>query len=223
MRQQRHLEDNMQSEEFVGIDPSALNMGDAYRLLLHCVSPRPIAFVSSVSAEGGRNLAPFSYFMAGGANPPSVAISPTTGRDGVAKDTLRNILETGEYTINIVTYAMRERMNAASAEYAYGIDEYSEAGFTPLPGFRVKTDRVAESPLAMECRLHTVVPHGDGPLSANYVIGEVVYFHIAKSVMPDDQLDPRRVDYISRLGGEWYGRCTPESLFQMARPPRPSR
>lgn len=213
----------MQATDFVGIDPAELSMGDAHRLLLHCVSPRPIAFVSTVSSDGRANLAPFSYFMAGGANPPSVAISPLTGRDGSPKDTLRNIQETGEYVINVVTYAMRERMNTASAEFPYGVDEWREAGFSSVPGTRVKPCRVADSPLAIECRLHEVVRHGEGPLSANYVIGEVVYFHVAKSVMPDDTLDPRLVDYISRLGGEWYGRCTPESLFEMGRPPRPGK
>src|SRR5215510_3215527 len=106
-----------------------MELADAHRLLLHCIAPRPIAFTSTLSADGKPNLAPFSYFMAGGANPPSVVISPLTRRDGEPKDTLRNIRETGEFTVSVVTYAMRERMNLASAEWPYGVNEWERAGF----------------------------------------------------------------------------------------------
>ena len=208
------------SGEFVGIDPAELSRADAHRLLLHCVAPRPIAFTSTISAEGVPNLAPFSYFMAGGANPPSVVISPLTDRDGNPKDTLRNIRATGEYVINVVTYCMRDRMNTASAEFPYGVPEWQQAGFTPADSAKVKPARVAESPLAIECRLHEIVTHGSGPLSANYVIGEVVYFHIARSVMRDGVLDAQLIDYVSRMGGDWYCRSDGSSMFEMPRPPR---
>jgi flavin reductase (DIM6/NTAB) family NADH-FMN oxidoreductase RutF len=206
--------------EFVGIDPAELSRADAHRLLLHCVAPRPIAFTSTLSADGIPNLAPFSYFMAGGANPPSVVISTLTDREGNPKDTLRNIRATGEYVINVVTYAMREQMNTSSAEYPYGVPEWRMCGFTPADSVKVKPARVAESPLSIECRLHEVVHHGGGPLSANYVIGEVVYFHISRSVMREGVLDARMVDYISRMGGDWYGRCDESSMFEMPLPPR---
>jgi flavin reductase (DIM6/NTAB) family NADH-FMN oxidoreductase RutF len=210
----------METPEFLGIDPAEMALADAHRLLLHCVAPRPIAFTSTVSSEGVPNLAPFSYFMAGGANPPSVVISPLTDRNGEPKDTLRNIRATGEYVINVVTYAMRDKMNTASAEYPFGVPEWSIAGFTPASCVKVKPARVAESPLAIECRLHTVVEHGTGPLSANYVIGEVVYFHVSKAIMPDGVLDARLIDYISRMGGDWYGRSNEDCMFEMPRPPR---
>lgn len=206
--------------EFLGIDPAELSLADAHRLLLHCVAPRPIAFTSTLSPDGGRNLAPFSYFMAGGANPPSVVISPLTDRAGNPKDTLRNIQATGEYVISVATFEMKERMNRASAEYPYGVDEWSEAGFTPAPCVKVRPPRVAESPLAIECRLFQVVPHGNGPLAANYVIGEVVYFHVCKSIMPGGVIDPRQVEYIARMGGDWYSKADSESMFEMERPPR---
>lgn len=205
---------------FLGVDPAELPPQDAYRLLLHCVAPRPIAFVSTLSPEGKPNLAPFSYFMAGGANPPSVVISPTTDRTGQPKDTLRNIEATGEYVIHVVTYAMREKMNLASAEYPYGVSEWEKAGFASASSVKVKPLRVAESPLAIECRLHQIVPHGDGPLSANYIIGEVVYFHVAQSLMDGDTLDARRVDYIARMGADWYARANEASMFALPRPPR---
>lgn len=209
-----------QPTEFLGIDPATLATPDAHRLLLHCVAPRPIAFVSTLSADGKPNLAPFSYFMAGGANPPSVVVSPLTDRTGQPKDTLRNIRETGEYVINVVTYAMRERMNHASAEFPYGVNEWEEAGFVPAPAVKVKPPRVAESPLSIECRLFQIVPHGEGPLSANYILGEVVYFHVAQSLMDGETLDARRVDYIARMGADWYARANTDSMFVLPRPPR---
>lgn len=203
-----------------GIDPAALAPGDAHRLLLHCVAPRPIAFTSTLSAEGMPNLAPFSYFMAGGANPPSVVISPLTDRAGQPKDTHRNIEATGEYVINVVTYAMRDRMNHASAEFPHGVNEWEKAGFTPAPAVRVRPARVLDSPLAIECRLYRIVPHGSGPLAANYILGEVVYFHVAEHLMAGETLDPRGVDYLARLGGDWYARAEESALFEMPRPPR---
>ncbi|MDW8208313.1 MAG: flavin reductase family protein, partial [Chloroherpetonaceae bacterium] len=152
--------------------------------------------------------------------PPSVAISPLTDRTGQPKDTLRNIAETGEYVINVVTYAMRERMNHASAEFPYGVSEWEQAGFQPAPTAKVRPARVAESPLAIECRLYRIVPHGEGPLAANYVIGEVIYFHVARSLLQGEELDPRRVDYIARMGGDWYARAHEPAMFTLPRPPR---
>jgi flavin reductase (DIM6/NTAB) family NADH-FMN oxidoreductase RutF len=147
-----------------GIAPQDPSPGDVHRLLLHCVAPRPIAFVSTVFADGKPNLAPFSYFMAGGANPPSVVVSPLTDRDGEPKDTLRNIQETREYTISVVTYPMQERMNHTSTEFPYGVSEWEEASFERADSAHVRPPWVAESPKAIECRLFQIVPHGNGCL-----------------------------------------------------------
>ena len=204
------------------IDPNDLSPKDVHRYLLHCISPRPIAFTATLSPDGLPNLAPFSYFMTGGANPPSVVISPLTTRDNGAKDTLRNIQATGEYVINVVTYDMRDRMNLASAEFNYGVNEFEEAGFTALPSIKVKPSRVAESPLHLECKLFKLVKHGEGPLSGNYIIGEVVYFHMAEHVFDGDEVDARRINAIGRMGGDWYNRTEEEAMFALSRPPRPS-
>lgn len=201
------------------LDPAALALPEAYQLLNVCVSPRPIAFVSTLSPEGRPNLAPFSYFMAGGANPPSVAISPLGNRHGEPKDTLVNIRATGEYTISIVTYSMRERMNQASFEYPYGVSEWDAVGLTPAPTEVVKPPRVQESPLALECRLFQLVTHGPGPLSANYLIGEVVRYWVAEELLNEQgKVDPTRVDYIARMSGDWYARAAPDALFELSRP-----
>jgi flavin reductase (DIM6/NTAB) family NADH-FMN oxidoreductase RutF len=206
--------------EFIQIDPAELSRPAAYQLLLNCVAPRPIAFVSTLSPEGVPNLAPFSLFMAGGSNPPSVVFSPPTDRNHDSKHTHRNIEATGEYVINVVTYSIREKMNQASAEYPYGVSEWEEAGFTPAPSVKVRPPHVLESPLAIECRLFQIVPHGSGPTSANYIIGEVVCFHVAKSLLDDEVIDPRRVDYIGRMSGDWYARANADAMFALPRPPR---
>ena len=204
--------------EFQGFDAATLSPPDVYRLLVNAVAPRPIAFVSSVSEDGVPNLAPFSYFMAGGANPPSVAFSPTNSRDDQPKDTLRNVRATGEFVVNVVSYAMRDKMNQSSAEYPYGVSEWEPAGFTPVPSVQVKPARVGESLIAMECRVHQIITHGPGPLSANYVIGEVVYFHVAQSILTDNKIDAAKVDYIGRMGGDWYARAHGDALFELPRP-----
>ena len=223
---QEEMESEQQAERqtqnaFVGFDPAELSKQDAYQILLNCVSPRPIAFVSSLSAAGRPNLAPFSFFMAGGANPPSVAFSPSYNRNGDPKDTLVNIRETGEFVINVVTFDIRDRMNHASVEFPRGVSEWDEAGFTPAPTVKVRPARVAESALAMECRLFQIVEHGGAPLSANYVIGEVVYFHVAKRLLDSNgKINATQIDYIGRMSGDWYARANAEAMFALGRPPR---
>jgi flavin reductase (DIM6/NTAB) family NADH-FMN oxidoreductase RutF len=159
--------------------------------------------------------------MMGGANPPSVVISPVTGRDGAPKHTLSNIVDTGEYVINVVTYDLREQMNRASVDYPEHVSEWEMAGLTPQPSVRVAPPRAAESPIAMECRLYKVVPHGVGHMAANYVIGEVVYFHVARKLMPEGVFNPGHIEYVARLGGDAYLRSTGEGVFALPRLPKP--
>ncbi|HKQ20209.1 MAG TPA: flavin reductase family protein [Candidatus Eisenbacteria bacterium] len=205
------------------IDPKAIPPADAYALLTGCVVPRPIAFVSSLSKAGVANLAPFSFFNAGGAHPCSLVFSPVTSGAGRDKDTLNNVRETGEYVVHIAPWPIRERMNQASADYAPDVDEFAEAGFTKAPSVHVKPWRAAECPIAMECRLFRIVEHGEGPLHANYVIGEVVLFHIAEAVLTNGRVDAAKLDAIGRLGGPNYTRVTRESIFGMPRPAPPAK
>jgi len=204
------------------LDPASLEPADVYALLVGCVVPRPIAFVSSLSRDGIPNLAPFSFFNAGGANPPSLVFSPVTSGAGRDKDTLHNVRATGEYVVHISPWPLRERMNQASADYPPQIDEFVEAGFTKAPSVKVKPWRAAECPIAMECRLFQIVQHGDGPLRANYVIGEVVYFHIAEGLLNGLRVDSTAIDAIGRLGGPMYTRVTKESVFHLPRPVLPA-
>ena len=201
-----------------GLDPAELAPADVYALLVGCVVPRPIAFVSSLSAGGIANLAPFSFFNAGGANPPSLVFAPVTSGANRDKDTLNNVRATREYVVHISPWPLRERMNQASADYPPEVDEFEAAGFTKVKSARVKPWRVAECPIAMECRLHQIVEHGSGPLHANYVIGEVVYFHIDEALMNGLRVDSGAIDAIGRLGGPNYTRVTRESIFSLPRP-----
>lgn len=204
-----------------GIDPAEISPAEAYALLTGCVVPRPIAFVSSLSRAGIANLAPFSFFNAGGARPPSVVFAPVTGGRNRDKDTLANVRETGEYVVHVVPWSLREKMNQASADYPPEVDEFDVVGFTKVPGVRVKPWRAAECPIAMECRLFRIVEHGEGPFHANYVIGEVVYFHLAESILAGGRVDFAKLDAIARLGGPNYTRVTAESIFALPRPAAP--
>jgi len=194
---------------------------DVYALLVGCVVPRPIAFVSSLSAHGVANLAPFSFFNAGGAHPPSLVFSPVTSGAERDKDTLHNVRATREYVVHIAPWGIRERMNQTSAEYPPEVDEFDAAGFTKVPSVRVKPWRAAECPVAMECKLFRIVEHGSGAYHANYVIGEVVYFHIDESLLKGNRVDSGAIDAIGRLGGPNYTRVTRESIFSLPRPTTP--
>jgi flavin reductase (DIM6/NTAB) family NADH-FMN oxidoreductase RutF len=191
---------------------------DPYDLLIHAVAPRPIAFVSTISASGEPNLAPFSFFMAAGSAPPSVCFSPCTKADGSAKDTLRNIQETGEYVIHTVSREMLAGVVASAAPLPHGQSEWPCTGFSALPSIRVQPSRVAEAPMALECRLHQILPHGCGPDAANYVIGEVLAIHVREDLLTDGEVDPARVGYLARLGANWYLEAQEQALLSYTRP-----
>ena len=200
-----------------------LELRDRYQLMTRTVGPRPIAFVSSLSKDGRGNLAPFSYFNVGGANPPSAIICPLNDRKGNPKHTLLNIRATGEYVINVVTREMAEKMNQASWTYPPDADEFDEAGFTRAPSAKVKPPRVAESPVNFEMELFRIVEHGDGPLSSNYIIGRIIHMHVDESVMTDGLPDNAKLPLIGRLGGAYYSRVDEESIFTLERPKGPGK
>jgi flavin reductase (DIM6/NTAB) family NADH-FMN oxidoreductase RutF len=190
-----------------------------YRLLTSVIAPRPIAFVSTLDADGGGNLAPFSFFMMGGGNPPSLAFSPLHDRRRGAKDTLRNIEATGEFVVNVVTRAMSERVNQASFDYPPGVDEFDAAGFTREASALVRPPRVAESPAAMECKLFQVVRHGDGPQAGSYVIGEIVHVRVHDDALRADGLfDTAGQGLVARMGRDEWAELRPGEVFDLPRP-----
>lgn len=183
------------------------------------VAPRPIAFASTVDAEGHRNLAPFSFFNAFGSNPPMVAFGPNRrGRDGTVKHTYLNAEATREFVIASVSYGMVQQMNVASAEYGDGVDEFVKSGFTPAPARFVKPALVAESPFQMECRLHQIIDLGGKAGSGILLIGEVLCFHAKEEVLTDGLPDTRKLDLVGRAGGAFYSRAAGDALFEIAKP-----
>ncbi len=192
---------------------------DRHAWLTPLIAPRPIALVSTLSASGIGNLAPFSFFAMGGQNPQSVAFCPVADRDGNPKDTLRNVLETGEFVINVVTRPMAERVNQASAPFAFEVDEFDTTGFTRLPSTVVKPPRVAESPAQLECRVFQVVPHGSGPQHSSWVIGEVLVLHVDDTLIAEDGLpETARLHPAARMGRQEWAYVTAENMFILPRP-----
>jgi flavin reductase (DIM6/NTAB) family NADH-FMN oxidoreductase RutF len=199
------------------IDVASTPVVDVYRTLVEVVTPRPIAWVTTVDREGRVNLAPFSFFNAFGANPPVVVFSPVLRRDGSKKDTLLNVEATGEFVLNAAVAALAEHVNGSSKELPSGESEVDFVGLTTLPSVKVRPPRIAESPVNLECKVLQIVSIGDGPIAANLVIGEVLVLHVADRVLDErGRVDPRKLETIARLGADWY--CHTSDLFEMKRP-----
>ena len=199
------------------LEPTADNVVDVYHALTGVVTPRPIAWVTTLSPAGVVNLAPFSFFNAFGANPPVVVFSPTLTRHGTKKDTLRNIEANGEFVIHSSVASLAEAVNLTSRELPPDESEVELAGLHTTPSVKVKPPRVTEAPTAFECRVMQIIPVGNGAISANLVIGEVVMIHIADEVLdPAGRVDPRKLQTVARLGGDFWCRTT--DLFEQTRP-----
>lgn len=186
-----------------------------------CVVPRPIAWISSINKDGVHNLAPFSYFNIICDDPPMIMFS-TTGPhvNGGPKDTLKNAEETGEFTVNLVTFSSSEAMNISSMDFSRGIDEFEEAGVDHLSGELVKSRRVKESPISLECVYHQSIqlPVPDGSdLINRMVIGKVVGVHLNPNILTsDNRIDINKINLIARLGYNSFAKIT--EGFEMKRP-----
>lgn len=187
-----------------------------YREVAGAVIPRPIAWTSSISSEGVENLAPFSFFNVATTTPPVLMFSVTKFDDekpGFFKDTQRNIRETEEFVVNIVTRPLLEEMNATSARLPAGESEFDHADIHRGESAIVRPSRVEEADVSFECTLHEVVPIGKSAL----VLGDIVYAHIDDSVTTEGKLDVRKLDAIGRLSGGYYS--TIDQYRHAERPP----
>lgn len=193
------------------LDPSGVSPGDVYRFLIGVVVPRPIAFVSTVSAEGALNVAPFSYFTAITNRPPLLGIS-INRRGGALKDTLRNIRDTDEFVVNTVDEPLGSRMVQASGDWPEDVDEFALTGLTPVPSDLVKPPRVGESPVSLECRLYRIVELGN----ASFVVGEMLRAHVKDEVLTDGRVDVGKLRPLGRLGGDGYS--VVRDVIHMPRP-----
>lgn len=195
------------------LDPATLSAREVYAWMTSLLVPRPIAWTGTRSASGLDNLAPFSYFMGVSSRPPALAISVSRGPKGALKDSARNILETGVFTVSIVCSSQAEAMNASSAAYPPEVSEFSAVGLTPVEGARIAAPRPAEAKVGLECRLWQSLDLG----STHLFVGEILLFHVDPSVLgPEGLVDAAALDPLARLGGSQY--ATLGRIFSLPRP-----
>ncbi|TLZ93886.1 MAG: flavin reductase family protein [Methanobacteriota archaeon] len=192
-------------------DPASVPERQAYRLMISAFIPRPIAFVSTVSRDGVDNCAPFSYSMGVSSHPMVLGVS-VGDREARPKDTARNILDTREFVVNLVTEEIAEKMNLASGDYAPEVSEFDEAGLTRATSEVVRAPRIAESPVNFECRLLRAVRVADNTV----FFGETLRLHVDDRVLTDGLVDIQKVRAIGRLGGPRY--CRTQDVFELVRP-----
>ena len=204
----------------LSLDPKELTVQRLHQLLLGAIGPRPIAFASTLDADGNANLAPFSFFNVFSANPPILVFSPArSGRTGQSKDTFNNAKAVPEVVINVVNYNMVHQMSLASSPYAPGIDEFIKAGFTPLASEKVAPFRVAQAPVQFECKVNQIIELGQEGGAGNLIICEVVQLHIQEELLNENGLiDQHKIDLVARMGGDWYCRANSASMFEIKKP-----
>lgn len=201
-------------------DPEQIPVATLYQHLIRIIAPRPIAWVSTISVSGIANLAPFSFFTGAGAKPPSVVFCPSNRRDGTPKDTLKNILDNGEFVINAVPFRLAQAMSLSSAELPPEDSEFDLTGIESAPSCMIQPSRVLESPVSLECTLMHHLNLSPGPGGANIVVGNIVQIHLDDAALDHDGwADPALLDLVGRLGGASYCRTT--ERFEIPRPSVP--
>ncbi|HVU25663.1 MAG TPA: flavin reductase family protein [Opitutus sp.] len=199
------------------LDFATLPARDAYQWMIRTILPRPIAWVSTIDADGRGNLAPFSFFQGVTANPPTLMFVPVNSRDGTKKDTVRNLEQVPEFVVNLVSREQAEVMNATAATLPYGESEFEKFDVASAPSDRIRPRRVAGAPAAFECVLERIVTIGEGPLAANVVFGRILAGHYRDDVLgADGRPDAAKLDLVGRMGGEDY--TLTRDVFSLRRP-----
>ena len=192
------------------IDPAKLDTQSVYKLLVGAVVPRPIAWVATRSRDGVLNLAPYSFFTVVSREPPMLAISigPRTGGEDYPKDTLTNMRESQEFVINMVSMALADAMHETSFNHSPEVDEFERAGVTPAPCEVVRTPRVAEARISMECTVEHMLKLGSDSL----VIGRMHRYHVEDALISNGRIDLMALDPLARMAGNF---TRVESLFDL--------
>jgi flavin reductase (DIM6/NTAB) family NADH-FMN oxidoreductase RutF len=210
------------TENFQTIVPNSLPTKDWHQLMLGCIAPRPIAWVSTLDENGRPNLAPYSFFNAFSSNPPILVFSSNRRViNNTTKDTLHNVMATREAVINVVNFELVRKMALTSVEFDPGISEFEKAGLTPLASEEVKPFRVAESPAHFECKVKEIIALGDQGGAGHLVICDVVKLHIDHRVLDGDRIDPHKMDLMGRMGRAFYVRAKGDaihSIYQSLKP-----
>ena len=202
------------------IDPAQTPIPDLHQFIIGAVAPRPIAFASTISADGTPNLAPYSFFNAFGSNPPTLIFSSNRRvRGNTTKDTLSNVEAHQEVVINVVNYQIVYQMSLASVEYPEDVSEFEKAGLTPIPSDLVKPFRVKESPVQFECKVNEIKALGDQGGAPNLIICEILRIHINEDVLDEnDRIDPQKIDLMGRMGRAFYCRAHGSNVFPILQP-----
>ena len=206
------------------IDPETTSPIDMYQFMIGAVSPRPVAFVSTIDTEGVPNLAPFSFFNAFSSKPPIVGFATSIRTaNGTTKDTLANVQEINECVVNIVSHSFVRQMTLTAVNYPKGVSEFEKAGLTPIESDLIRPFRVKESPIQMECRVEQILPLSDEKGGGILILCRVLRMHINEDILDVEKkrIDPRKVDTVGRMGRFWYTRANGDSLFEIQQPERP--
>lgn len=204
------------------IDPEKLHTRDRYGLLTSLVVPRPIAWITTLSASGQENLAPFSYFNGVASDPMLISVSISDKRGGVAKDTLRNIRDTGVFCVHLVEEPLVEAMNRSSADFPPDVAETEELGLATTPCQAIRGVRLRDARAALECRLVDSLRYGR-TVQTNLVIAEVVYLHVDDGILAagdGPRIDPEAIAPVARLGGTWYAKLGERFALERGAPRR---
>ncbi len=207
-------------KNFRSIDPRNTPTRDLHQFMVGTVGPRPIAFVSTLDAEGKANVAPYSFFNIFSSNPP-IAVFSSNRRvsNNTTKDTLANIEATGECVINVVSHSIVRQMAVASVEWPHEVSEFDAAGLTPLASDTVKAFRVKESPAHLECKVKEIVTLGDQGGAGHLIICNVTRLHIDETMIDErDRVDPHKLDLMGRMGRSYYVRASGDAVFPIVQP-----
>ena len=202
------------------IDVNSISTKELYKYLTSSITPRPIALVSSIDQDGNSNLSPFSFFNLFSIKPPILIFSPVNRvRDNTKKDTLNNISQGKECVIALVNKNIAQQVSLASSSYSPKEDEFEKAGFNKVKAKCVHPYLIKESPVNFECKVNSIVELGNEGGSGNLVICEILKIHLNKNILDNqDNINPLKLDIISRLGSNWYGKTNQSSLYEMVRP-----
>ena len=202
------------------IDITSGEKSGIYQYLSATVTPRPIAFVSSVDSKGNKNLSPFSFFNVFSVNPPILVFSPVRRvRNNTSKHTLDNVHQVKECVISLVTEAIAQQVSLSSCDFDTKTNEFEKAGFTELKSDIITPPRVKESPINFECKVNDIISLGKEGGAGNLIIAEVLKMHINEDILNENKaIDPIKLNIVSRLGANWYGKTTKESIYEIAKP-----
>jgi len=191
-----------------------------YQYLSAAVTPRPIAFVSTIDKDGNKNLSPFSFFNVFSVNPPILVFSPVRRvRNNTSKHTLDNVHQIKECVISLVNEDIAQQVSLASCDFNAETNEFEKAGFTEVKSDLVAPSRIKESPVNFECKVNKVITLGQEGGAGSLVLCEVLKMHIDEAILDENgNIDPFKLNIVSRLGSNWYGKTTKESLYEIAKP-----